>query len=170
MLRAVAASLMFVVLPVAAEEKLPRAEDVGSIDGIMRAFYDVISGPAGHKRDWQRDRSLYIPGVRFVAMSLGPGGQPVAEVMDHPQYVQRSGPWMEERGFFEEEIHRIEKRFGNLAHVFSAYEWRNQADGPVGGRGVNSVELYWDETRWWIAGAIWEGERPDNPIPKDLLP
>src|SRR5437660_4770493 len=34
--------------------------DVASIDAIITAAYEVISGPAGKKRDWHRERSLFI--------------------------------------------------------------------------------------------------------------
>ena len=36
----------------------PRAEDVGSIDGMINAWYDVITGPAGKPRQWARDKTL----------------------------------------------------------------------------------------------------------------
>ncbi|MGH9670898.1 MAG: hypothetical protein ACRD3A_12410 [Terriglobales bacterium] len=147
-----------------------RPEDVGSIDGIMKAYYEVISGPAGQARQWSRDRTLYIPGVRFVAMSESKDGKPVAEVVDHQAYVDRTDPIVVREGFDEREIHRITHRFGNIGHVFSTYESRRTADGPVIGRGINSLELYWDGKRWWIAANIWDQERADNPIPKEYLP
>ena len=145
-----------------------RPGDVSTLDGIIQAFYDVISGPAGQPREWARDRTLYIPGVKFVAMSVKDGA-PLARVMSHQEFVEDSDPWMVGQGFFEKEIHRVTHRFGNIAHVFSTYAFRRTLDGPVLGRGVNSIELFWDGTRWWIAGAIWDGERPDNPIPAAFL-
>ena len=151
-------------------EIAPRPEDVSSIDGIIKAFYDVITGPPGQPRQWARDRTLYIPGIRFVSMSVGKGGKPHAEVTTHQEYVDHSNARMVKEGFYEVELHRVTKRFGNIAHVFSAYETRLAKDSPVIGRGVNSIELFWDGTRWWIASAIWDGERQDNPLPKDLLP
>src|ERR1700687_2290142 len=57
-----------------------RTEDVSSIDGIMKAFYEVVSGPAGEARQWSRDRTLYIPGVRFVSMGVNAKGEPAAHV------------------------------------------------------------------------------------------
>ena len=47
---------------------MPNADpnDVTSIDAIITAAYDVISGPAGKKRDWDRERSLYYPGARLI--------------------------------------------------------------------------------------------------------
>ena len=52
----------------------PHAEDVADIDGMMKAFYEVISGPPAQPRQWSRDRSLYIPEIRFVSMSLNKSG------------------------------------------------------------------------------------------------
>ncbi len=148
----------------------PRPEDVATVDGILRAFYDVISGPAGRPRQWARDRTLYIPGVHFVSLSTDSTGHVRADVVDHQMFVDRSDAGLVRRGFFETEIHRTTARFGNMVHVFSTYEMRERADGPVIGRGVNSIELFWDGWRWWIAGAQWDDERPDNPIPKEYLP
>ena len=147
----------------------PRTEDVATIDGIMKAFYEVVSGAAGEPRQWSRDRTLYIPGVKFVAMNVNPKSEPVAMVMDHQQFVDSSDQMLVSKGFYEWEIHRETKRFGNIVHVFSTYESRNTKDGPVIARGVNSVELFWEGKRWWIAGAIWDEERKDNPLTKDFL-
>lgn len=147
-----------------------RAEDVGTIDGIMKAVYDVISGPAGQPRQWSRDRTLYIPEIRFVAMSEDRSGRPRAQVVSHQQFVDSSDSLLVKEGFYESEIHRVTERFGNIAHVFSTYESRNKADGPVIARGINSAELFFDGKRWWIASNIWDDERPDNPLPAEYLP
>jgi len=147
----------------------PRTEDVSSLDGIIKAFYEVVSGPAGEPRQWSRDRTLYIPGVRFVSMNVNAKGDPVPHVVDHQQFVDSSDAQVTAKGFFEWEIHRETKRFGNITHIFSTYESHITKDGPVIARGVNSIELFWDGQRWWIAGAIWDEERKDNPMPKDLL-
>jgi hypothetical protein len=147
-----------------------RSADVATIDGIMKAFYEVISGPAGQPRQWSRDRTLYIPEVRFVSMDVDPKGKPVARIHSHQQFVDASDPSLVSKGFDEREIHRVTKRFGNIAHVFSTYETRQTPGGPLTGRGINSIELFWDGERWWIASAIWDDERPNNPIPKENLP
>jgi len=160
-------SLLAAVSTAGAQSLAPRPEDVGTIDGIIKAFYDVISGPAGTPRQWQRDSTLYTSRVRFVAMSVHEG-RPVAAVMDHAEFVARYNRAFVDGGFFEQETHRVTKRFGNIAHVFSTYEYRTTQNGPVRGRGVNSIQLYWDGARWWIASATWDDERPDNPIPPEL--
>jgi hypothetical protein len=35
----------------------PLKEDVLAIDGVMKAYYGVVSGPAGFEYDAERDRS-----------------------------------------------------------------------------------------------------------------
>ncbi len=145
-------------------------KDVSSIDGMMAAFYEVISGPAGQPRQWSRDRSLYIPEMRFVSMDVDSGGKPRAQVMNHQDFVDRSDAGLVKNGFYEQEIHRVTRSFGNITHVFSTYVMRASKEGKIFGRGVNSVQLFFDGTRWWIASATWDEERPDNPIPKEMLP
>jgi len=147
-----------------------RAEDVATLDGIIAAFYDVISGPVGQPRQWARDRSLYVPGVRFVSTGYGAAGDRDVHVMDHQTFVDDIDSALVAEGFYETEIHRVTRRVNDIAHVFSTYEMRRAPDAPVFGRGVNSIELFWDGTRWWIAGAVWIDEAPDHPIPADLLP
>jgi len=73
-------------------------------------------------------------------------------------------------GFFEREIHRVTHSYGRVVHAFSTYEERRAADGPVVGRGINSIELFWDGTRWWIASAVWFDEDAQHPIPPEYLP
>ena len=148
----------------------PRPADVATLDGLIAAYYDVISGPAGQPRQWSRDRTLYITEIRFVSMSMGKDGKPVAHKMSHQEFVDASDAGVVKEGFYEKEVHRVTERFGNIAHVFSTYESRIKADGPVTARGINSIEAYWDGKRWWIASAIWDEERPDNPMPAEYLP
>jgi hypothetical protein len=147
-----------------------RSEDVSTLDGIVKAFYQVISGPAGQPRQWSRDRTLYISDIRFVAMSIDKSGNPVAHIFSHQQFVDASNTALVKDGFYETEIHRVTTRFGNIAHILSTYETRTRTDGPVAGRGINSLELFWDGKRWWIASGVWDDERPGNPIPAEYLP
>lgn len=143
-------------------------KDVSTIDGIVKAFYATITGPKGSPRQWARDRTLYMPDVRFVGMNEQ-NGKIRPGIMNHQQYVNGTNESLVSEGFHETEISRVVQRFGNIAHVFSTYEYTNDAKTSKG-RGVNSIELYWDGTRWWISFASWDEERPNNPIPKGFLP
>ena len=149
----------------------PGSDDVSTIDAIVKAYYEVVSGPAGAPRQWERDRNLYVPGARLVAIRPVPGeSEPRATAMDHQQYVEASEAAMVRDGFYEKEVNRVLRRFGNVVQVFSTYEARQTPDGPVKERGVNSLDLFFDGKRWWIASAVWDTERPGNPIPDSLQP
>jgi hypothetical protein len=90
--------------------------------------------------------------------------------VDHARYARESSSYLE-RGFFEREIHRVERRFGDLVHVFSTYEWTAPTpQGPQRGRGINSIELIHAGGRWWITYAQWYTESPEHPIPPEYLP
>ncbi len=145
-------------------------KDVSSIDGIVRAYYDVINGPAGQPRQWSRDRTLYWPGIRFFSIGDDQLGKERVSVMSHQEYVDRSNDHMVRRGFFEQEIHRVLHRYGNIAQVFSTYESREKANGPVTARGINSLDLIYDGARWWIISASWQDETKERPIPPEYLP
>jgi hypothetical protein len=55
---------------------VPNPADVESIDAIVMAAYDGISGPARKKRDWDRERSLYFPDARLIPTAMKAGGPP----------------------------------------------------------------------------------------------
>ena len=143
-------------------------KDVSTIEGIVKAFYETISGGKGVARQWSRDKTLYMPDARFVSMSEQADGKIRASVMNHNQYVNGSNEFFVREGFQEREINRVVRRFGNIAHVFSVYEFSTE-DGKAKGRGINSIELFWDGARWWISAVSWDEERPNNPIPKEFL-
>lgn len=144
--------------------------DVGSLDSIIASLYDVISGPAGKKRDWDRMRSLFVPGARLIPASGRPEGKAALQVRDVEGYIAASGPYLETNGFFEREIARKTEQFGHIVHAFSTYESRHKADDPAPfARGINSIQLMNDGTRWWIVTVFWEAERPDNPLPEKYL-
>ena len=148
----------------------PRGEDVSSVDNIMKAVYDVISGPAGQKRDWDRMRSLFIPGARLIPTGRGQDGKHMSRVWTLEEYISNAGPRLEENGFFEKEIGRIYEQYGNIAHLMSAYESKRTAsDAQPFARGVNSFQLMYDGARWWVVTIFWQGETPDNPIPAKFI-
>jgi hypothetical protein len=138
--------------------------DVQSIEAIMAAVYDVISGPAGQPRNWDRMRSLFAANARL--MPLGRAGLRSGSVED---YISSSGAMLESRGFTEREIGRIIEQYGDIAHVFSAYEGRFSAGEPSPIRGINSFQLVRHGGRWWVVSIMWQAETPDNPIPTRYL-
>lgn len=143
--------------------------DVSSIDAIITALYDVISGPPGKGRDWARMRTLFIPGARLMPtrpMTAPTGG--AVRLMEVNDYIALVGPQLEKGGFAEREIARATEQFGEIAHVFSTYEGKMAADTTMM-RGINSIQLLNDGTRWWVVNVFWAAERPGNALPDKHL-
>jgi len=147
----------------------PRAADSASPEAIIAALYDVISGPAGQARDWDRFRGLFAIGARLLPAAPRPDGSaPVALSPD--DYVARSNDRLVKDGFFEVEVASRTEAFGTIMHVFSTYESRRaKADEKPFARGINSIQLMQHGGRWWIVTVMWDSERPDNPIPVKYL-
>jgi hypothetical protein len=158
---------------IAAHPEWPKAkpEDVKSVDAIIAALYDVISGPKGKARDWDRMRSLFIPDARLIPSRVNKDTQQVdAVVLSIDGYIARSSTTMTTNGFFEHSIHNEVEQFGNIAHVWSTYESRHNADDATPfARGINSIQLLKDGDRYWIVNIFWDSERPDSPIPAKYL-
>lgn len=147
------------------------AEDVATPEAIVTALYDVISGDAGVARDWDRFRSLFHPTARLIPSGVNPQGVGVARSLTPEDYIARSGPMLERDGFHEREIARREERFGHIAHVWSTYDSvRSLSDPAPFMRGINSIQLFNDGSRWWVIGVYWQAETPDAPIPPEYLP
>ena len=143
--------------------------DVRSIEDIVRVSYEVISGPPGTPRQWRRDSTLYAPGAMFHALHQDAQGQVKVTSMTPEEYRRRTDQGFVKNGLIEYEIGSRVERFGNVAQVRSVYATRRTENGPLLARGINYFQLYWDGSRWWIAGMVWEDERPDNPIPADWI-
>ncbi len=145
-------------------------KDVASIDSIVKALYDVISGPIGQKRDWDRMRSLFVPSARMGAVVRTRSGKLRYVGFDVERYIAADDKLMTEKGFFEHELHRHVDRYADIAQVFSTYESRWKADDPKPfERGINSIQLANDGERWWIVSIEWQGEDKDAPLTSEWL-
>jgi len=145
--------------------------DVSSMDGIVKAVYDVISGKAGQARDWDRFRSLFYPGARMIGTGKNPKtGMIGARAVTPDEYIQRNTPYFEKEGFYEREKARRTETFGAVTHLFSTYEsFHSPDDKTPFERGINSIQLLNDGKRWWVMTIMWQGETPDVQLPKKYL-
>jgi len=139
--------------------------DVKSLDSILVAIYDVISGPAGD-RDWNRFRSLFAPEARLTSAQKNKDGSIFLENVEG--YVQGAGDYFKTHGFYEKSVVNRVDKFGNIAQVFSSYESRNAPNEKPFARGINSIQLFNDGTRWWVLSILWDEETPANPLPPEL--
>jgi hypothetical protein len=145
---------------------VPRPDDVNSLDSILKAIYDVISGPAGD-RDWNRFRSLFVPEARLTSATRIDGG-PV-RLFDVDGYARGAGGYFKTHAFYESAIANRIQKFGNIAQVFSSYASRTAPNERPFARGVNSIQLFNDGTRWWVLSILWDEETPTNPLPPELV-
>lgn len=157
------------VSPVTVSSPPARAADVQSIDGIVAALYDVISGGIGQPRDWNRMRSLFIPEARIMAIGPKRDSKDLGlRILNISDYIANSGPILIETGFREKELSRKTEHWGELAQVFTTYE-TTMDKNKVTQRGINSVQLMHDGTRWWIISLLFEAERAQLSLPDTYL-
>lgn len=144
-------------------------EDVASPDAIIAALYDANTIMVDQKRDADRFRSLFVPGARLMPTARGPNGPAVMRIQTVEDYVRAASGGQPRHGFSEREIARTTEAFGNIMQVFSTYETHRDSTDQKPIRGINSIQLFNDGTRWWVVGVLWDHERPDKPIPATYL-
>jgi len=132
--------------------------ELATLDGILRASYELISGPKGQARDWDAFRALYAPGARLMPV-VSVGQTPRARVLTPEDYIKRVEPIFAAEAFWEKESSREVKQFGRVAHVLSHYVSLRTPDGEPFEKGTNSVQLFWDDERWWIVSVMWNTSR-----------
>lgn len=157
------AALVCAPLPVETQE--PLREDVSSIDGIIRAYYEIVSGPAGQPADVDRDRSLHHPEAWVSIAARDPSGTPLVNVMSLDEYHGDNRPRSE--GFWEWETDRVVRRSGSMVHVWSSYASARTEGGEPYTHGVNSITLFDDGSRWWVMGWMFDSAVGNEAGPSD---
>jgi len=161
----IAAAFQVTMAQTTKEANLP---DVSTLDGIMKAVYDVISGDAGKPRDWDRFRTLFHKDARLIPSGKNAQtGVIAANALTPDQYITRVEPFFAKEGFYERESARHVDMYGNIAQVFSTYQsFHSPSDKTPFLRGINSFQLFNDGKRWWVVTIYWQAETPENPIPQ----
>ncbi len=166
-------SLLFfsLVSPAQMEAQDARISPYGTKDQIIKTLYSVISGDAGQERDWDLFRSLFTADAQMIPIQKNREAKVKAEYLSPQDYIDRSGAWLIENGFFEKEIFRKEDCFANICHLFSTYEaFKSSTDKMPFMRGINSIQLMYDENRWWIVNIAWQAENKNDMLPSHYLP
>ena len=146
-----------------------RPGDVDTPEHLIAALYDVISGPAG-KRDWDRFRSLFYQGARLMPSGKNPQGVTGVRVLTPEDYVARVTPVFEKEGFFERSVSNRVEIWDRIAHIWSTYESRHaKDDAKPFARGINSIQLFNDGSRWWVVSVYWEAEDATHTLPEQYL-
>ncbi len=164
--------LMVVVMSCLVElthaQKSDYSKDVQSVNETIVALYDVISGEASEIRDWERFNNLFAQDARLIPSFKNKDGKIGLRTLTPAEYAESFSKNMK-TGFFERELFRVTEQYGNIVHVFSTYETRNEQNGPVTMRGINSIQLLKTDERYFIVNIFWSGETKESPLPEKYL-
>ena len=140
--------------------------DLAAIGAAVTEMYAMISGPRG-PRDWSRQEKCFDPQARQIRTFIDADGRPACKMMGLDDYARDTTPFFAENDFYEVEIGRRIDLFGNIAHVWSAYEARSAlGDAKPERRGINSIQLFKDpEAGWRIVAMLWDNEREGLSLP-----
>ena len=121
-----------------------------TLDEIIAAMYASFSFEAGERPNWALQGEIFAPGARLVRVN----DDGVFEF--DPASFRKNLEEMIDSGaltsFWESEVWRDVKDFGDVAHVLSEYET------PLF-RAVKSIQLFRRDGRWWISAMIWRRDR-----------
>ena len=145
--------------------------DGRSVDAIVTALYQSVSCGPEVEPNWERMSALFLPGAKIVPPKATAGA--TITVLDGKAFQERVRKLLEtwkQKGestaLYENEVARQEQCFGNVCQIFSTFETRHAPGDPKPMyRGIHSIQLVNDGSRWWIVSLAWDGERPENPIP-----
>ncbi|WP_203295175.1 hypothetical protein [Luteirhabdus pelagi] len=166
-----AIALLFFISFSQAQETPKYFNKVQTLDSTIETLYSVISGEKGEERDWALFQYLFTENAKLIPTGMNQEKSFNVNYWSPEEYIEKAGVYLQANGFFEKEIHREVQTFGSLTHVFSTYEsYNSQNEETPFARGINSIQLLYDNYRWWIVNIYWVGESEANPIPKQYLP
>jgi len=143
--------------------------DTSSIDAVVKALYESLSFPEGKSPDLERLRNIFTQEASFTRVNK----DNTVDLMKTEMFIRSFQERMEKgliKSFHEFETAQTRQVFGQMAHVFSTYrKGINVSDPEKMGRGINSIQLFYQGGRWRICAILWMDERPDCPIPPEFL-
>ena len=136
---------------------------MNDLDSIIAAMYDSVCFEPGQPLDWSRQLEIYAPGARMVRVN--DDGVFEFDMESYRVNFEAMIASGEMPSFWEGELWRETRQFDDVAHVLSAYETRRTRKGEILNRGVNSIQLFRRDGRWWISAMIWRREGKSVRIP-----
>jgi hypothetical protein len=158
---------LFASITARAQQSSVPAADLGSPEAVIQTVYSVISGPLGAPRDWARLRSLMAPGAIFAVTRTSKSGPTSTRVLSVDEYIAATSKALETTAFYEHGVTGPVWHYAHIALATSPYESRHAPNEAPFQRGINTFELSFDGTRWWIISISWEGESAAFPLPAD---
>ena len=140
------------------------AEDVKSVDAIINAYYDVVSGSSSEP--WEFERDKYIHSKNAIITRLDENGKAESHTLEAEYIPIGLSP---KEDFYEKELKRVVSKFGNISQVWSAFEIRTDLKTESNIRGLNSVQLHYENGRWFIDSWTCEMESEKNNLVTEFL-
>ena len=144
------------------EEKY--AKDVKSIDAIINAYYDVVSGSSNDP--WEFERDKYIHSKNAVITRFDENGNAESHTLE-AEYIPIG--FLPKEDFYEKELKRIVSKYGNIAQVWSAFEIRTDPETESNIRGLNSIQLHYENGRWFIVSWTCEMESEKSSVVAEFM-
>ena len=139
----------------------------GTLDELIKALDDAVSGPADKDRACLK--SLLMPDARLIPTSKAADGTYTPRILTIDGWIEA----VRKRGnlvFYERQVKVSTEVFGHIAHLWSTYEVRPTPDGKAEVRGINSIQAVNDGNRWRVMQILWEAESSTETIPARYLP
>ena len=115
---------------------------------------------------WQFERDKYLHSEHAVITRIDEQGMVKTHSLE-AEYVPLALSPKED--FYEHELKREVSLFGNIAQVWSAFEIRAHPDKASDIRGLNSIQLHFEEGRWFIDGWTCEMESEGNLLVEEFI-
>ncbi|WP_422104471.1 hypothetical protein [Winogradskyella sp.] len=143
-------------------------KDVTTIDHIGKAYYEIVSGPIGEKRNFDRLRNLFHPKATLIYSYWSEENQENKLMhMDIESYIEKLD-YLDKKGFYEEELYASSDSYGAIVQSISTYKFWME-DKTAEGKGLTSYQYFWDGKRYWILSMFWMMESEAYKIPKKFL-
>lgn len=138
-------------------------KDTETIESTCKQVMACISINKGDTVDWARFNNLFLPTARFTFFTFNKEKE--LQLVNRDLQAFRKEAIYGKVKFQEVELFKRINRFGRVAQVFQGYRF-SVNDGELVRSGVNSIQLVFDQGRWWIAHISWQPETEEDKVPK----
>ncbi len=137
-----------------------------TLDELIKALDEAVSGPVD--KDRTCIRALLMPNATMNPLAKNADGNYAPHPLTIDGWIDR----VKARGgiIYEHQVKVTTETYGHIAHLWSTYELRTAADGPIQIRGINSIQAVNDGTRWRVFEIMWQAETADEKVPARYLP
>ncbi|PTX58935.1 hypothetical protein C8N46_1114 [Kordia periserrulae] len=159
--------LGFSINSFAQNQKIPHAEAVKTIDGVLTRMLQLLSVEKGETIDTESLRKLFLTNATFSVRAPDKSYPNPFETVSLDDFIASLKDSYYEQGFEEKEIGKVVNEFNGIANVFQSFKGSDSEENTQ--KGINSYQLVYLENRWWIANMIWTFETDTVKIPKKYL-